>query len=127
MQKKIAKQECYTELVEIILNEITALTDTCELNKDHETYVERINSIIEFMHKSGVKPGCKTLTRETKYADFIYTKGDAETMNSARDIVNSKTKGDKLVKQWRLKHDGEVRAKNGRFLTGLIVKRWCGS
>ena len=112
MQKKIAKQECYTELVEIILNEITALTDACELNKGHETYIERINGIIKFMRKSGVKPDCKTLTRETKYGDFIYTKGDAETMNSARDIVNSKMKGDKLVKQWRLKHDGEVRANN---------------
>ena len=40
-----------------------------------------------------MKPGCKTLTRETKYADFIYAKGDAETMNSARDIVNSPLRG----------------------------------
>ena len=92
MHKKIAKQEGYTELVEIILNAITALSDTCELNKDHETYVERINGIIKFMHESDVKPGCKTLTRDTEYTDFIYAKGDAETMNSARDIVNSKQK-----------------------------------
>ena len=112
MQKKIAEQKGYTDLVVIILNAITALSDTCELNKDHKTYVERINGIIEFMHESDVKPGCKTLTRETEYTDFIYTKGDAETMNSARDIVNSKTKGDKLLKQWRLKHDEEVRATN---------------
>ena len=112
MQKKIAEQECYTELVEVMLNMITALSDTCELNKGHETCVERINGIIDFMCESGMKPGCKTLTRETKNTDFIYTKGDTETMNSGRDIVNSKTKGDKLVKQWRLKHDREVRAKN---------------
>ena len=48
LQKKITEQECYTELVEIILNTITALSDACELNKDHKTYIERINGIIKF-------------------------------------------------------------------------------
>ena len=33
-------------------------------------------------------------------------------MNSARDIVNSKMDGDKLVKQWKTNQDGEIRAKN---------------
>ena len=124
LQNKIVEQKVYIELVEIILNVITALSDTCELNKDHETYVEIINSIIKFMCESGMKLGCKTLTRETEYTDFIYTKGDAETINSARDIVNSKTKGDKLVKQWRLKHDREVRAKNKAKQREIWEKWW---
>ena len=111
LQKKIAKQECYTELVEIILGMITDLSDVYDLNKDHKTYVEKINSMIDFMHERGVKPGCKTLTRETKYSDFTYAENDAETMNSARDIINSKMNGDELVKQWKIKHDREVRAK----------------
>ena len=33
LQKKIAKQECYTELEEIILATITDLSDTCDLSK----------------------------------------------------------------------------------------------
>ena len=99
LQKKITKQEYYTELVEIILDVITDLSDACDLTKEHETYIERINGMIKFMHERGMKPGCKKLTRETKYSDFIYAENDAETMNSARDIVNSKMKGDKLVKQ----------------------------
>ena len=101
LQKKITEQECYTELEEIILGVITDLSDTCDLTKEHETYVEKINSMIDFMCERGMKPGCKTLTRETKYSDFIY----AETMSSAREIINSKMKGDKLVKQWKIKHD----------------------
>ena len=112
LQKKIAEQECYTELVEIILGVITDLSDVCDLNKEHKTYIEKINGMIDFMHERGVKPGCKTLTRETKYSDFTYAENDAETMNSARDIINSKMNGDELVKQWKIKHDGEVRAKN---------------
>ena len=53
-----------------------------------------------------MKPGCKTLTRETKFSDFTFAENDAETMNSARDIVNSKMKADELVKQWKIKHNG---------------------
>ena len=99
LQKKIAKQECYTELVEIILGAITVLSDAFDMTKEHKTYVEKVNRMIEFMHEKGVKPGCKTLTRETTYSDFIYTVNSTETMNSARDIANSKVKGDELIKQ----------------------------
>ena len=94
LQKKIAEQEYYSELVEIILGTITDLSDACDLNKEHETYVEKINGMINFMRERGIKPGCKTLTRETKYSDFIYAENNTETMNSARDIVNSKTNRD---------------------------------
>ena len=72
LQKKTTEQECYTELVEIILGAITDLSDVCDLNKDHKTYVEKINGMIDFMLERGEKPGCKTLTKETKYSDFTY-------------------------------------------------------
>ena len=36
LHKKIAEQECYTELVDIILRAITDLSDVCDLNKNHE-------------------------------------------------------------------------------------------
>ena len=111
LQKKIAKQECYTEMVEIILGVITDLSDACHVTKEHKTYVEKINGMIEFMREKGVKPGCKTLTRETTYSDFIYAGNNTETMNSARHIANSKMKGDKFIKQWKNKHN-EIRAKN---------------
>ena len=124
LQKKIAEQECYTKFVEIILGAITDLSDACDLTKEHETYIEKINSMINFMCKRGMKPGCKTLTREIKYSDFIYTENNAETMNSARDIVNSKMKGDELVKQWRIKHDGEIRAKNKAKQREIWEKWW---
>ena len=112
LQKKITEQECYTELVEIILGMIIDLSDACNMTKEHRTYVEKINGMIEFMCEKGMKPGCKTLTRETTYSDFIYTGNNVETMNSARDIANSKMKGDEFIKQWKNKHDDEIRAKN---------------
>ena len=105
LHKKFAEQEYYTELVDIILGVITDLSDTCDLNKNHKTYIEKINSMIDFMCERGVKPGCKTLTRETMFSDFTYAEDNAETMNSVRDIVNSKLNGDKLVKQWKINQD----------------------
>ena len=63
------------------------------------------------MCEKGMKPGCKTLTRETTYSDFITAGHNTETMNSARDIANSKMTGGKFIKQWRNKHDDEIRAK----------------
>ena len=124
LQKKITKQECYTELVAIIVGAITDLSDVSDLSKNHETYMEKINSMIIFMCKRGTKPGCKTLTRETKFSDFTYAEDDAETMNSARDIINSKMNGDELVKQWKTNHDGEIRAKNQAKQREIWGKWW---
>ena len=66
LHKKIAEQECYRELVDIILGMITDLSDICDLNKNHKTYIEKINGMIDFMHERGIKPGCKTLTQLPK-------------------------------------------------------------
>ena len=124
LQKKIAEQECYAELVDIILGMITDLSDVCDLSKNHETYVEKINSMINFMCKNGIKPGCKTLTRETKLSDFVYTENNAETMNAARDVINSKINRDKLIKQWKTNHDREIRAKNKAKQREIWEKWW---
>ena len=110
LQKKIADQDCHTKLVENILGMITDLSDTCNVIQEHGTYIEKINGLIKFMREKGVKPGCKTLTRETTYSDFIYAGNDTEIMNSAKDIAHSKIKGDECIKQWKNKHDDEIRA-----------------
>ena len=80
--------------------------------------------MIEFMHEKGMKPGCKTLTREITYSDFITAGHDTETMNSARDIANSKMTGGEFIKQWRNKHDDEIRAKNKSKQKELWEKWW---
>ena len=125
LKKKIAEQECYKELVEIILSAITDIRETCDISKDHETHVGKINDMINFMHKKGVKPGCKTLTRETSYSDFIYAGNDAETISSARDIANSNMEGDKFIKQWRIRHNDKMRAKN-KIKQRDIWEKWWG-
>ena len=55
LRQRITKQECYTELVEIILAAITDLSDACDLSTSHEEKVEKINGMIEFMRDKGVK------------------------------------------------------------------------
>ena len=124
LQKKITKQECYTELVEIILAAITDLSDACDLSKEQGMHVEKINRMIKFMRDKGVKPGCKTLTRETTYSYFITAGNNTETMNSTRDIANSKMTGGEFIKQWRNKHDDEIRAKNKSKQRELLEKWW---
>ena len=81
--------------------------------------------MIEFMCKKGVKSGCKTLTKETSYSDFIYAGNDAETMSSARYFANSKMKGDGFIKQWRIKHEDKIRAKN-KIKQRDIWEKWWG-
>ena len=94
------EQKCYTELVEIIIAAITDLSEAGDLSTSHEEKVEKINEMIKFMRDKGVKPGSKTLTRETVFLDFITAGHNTETMKSARDIVNTKMPADKFIKQW---------------------------
>ena len=101
LQQKIMEQECYTDLVEIILAAITDLSDTGDLSVSHKAKVEKINGMIKFMQDKGVRPGCKTLTKETVFSDFIMAGNDIETMNSARDIANTKMPADEFIKQWK--------------------------
>ena len=74
--------------------------------------------------KEALNQAAKTLTRETKVLDFTYAENDAETMNSARDLINSKMNRDELVKQWKTNHDGEVRAKNKAKQREIWEKWW---
>ena len=76
------------------------------------------------MHDKGVKLGCKTLTKETVFSDFLTAGNDTETMNSARDIANTKMPGGEFIKQWRSKHDNEIRAKNRSKQRELLEKQW---
>ena len=99
LQQRIMEQECYTKLVEIILTAITDLLEAGDLSVSHEVKVEKINGMIEFMQDKGVRPGCKKLTKETVFSDFITAGHDTETMNSARDIANTKMPADKFIKQ----------------------------
>ena len=46
LRQRIAEQEYYTELVEIILAAITDLSDTGNLSKSHEEHIEKINGMI---------------------------------------------------------------------------------
>ena len=45
-------------------------------------------------------------------------------MNSPRYLINSKMNGDKLVKQWKINHDREVRAKNKAKQREIWGKWW---
>ena len=124
LQQRITEQECYTELVEIILSAITDLSDTGDLSRSHKEKVEKINGIIKFMQDKGVKPGCKKPTRETVFSDFITAGHNTETMNTARDIVNTKMPADKFIKQWKNKHDDETRIRNKNKQRELLEKWW---
>ena len=68
--------------------------------------------MIQFIRDKGVKPACKTLTRETVFSDFLTAGNDTETMNSARDIVNTKIPADEFIKQGKNKHDDKTRIQN---------------
>ena len=72
--------------MDTILTAITDLSETEDLLASHEVKVEKINGMIEFMWDKGVRPGCKTLTKQNVFSDFITAGHNTETMNSAKDI-----------------------------------------
>ena len=111
-------------MVKIILPAITDLSEAGDLSVSHEVKVEKINGMIEFMQDKGVRPGCKILTKETVFSDFITAGHDTETMNSARDIADTKMPADEFIKQWKNKHDGKTRIRNKNKQRELLEKWW---
>ena len=122
--QRIAEQECNTELVKIITTAITELSEVEDPSVSHEDETDKINGMIEFMWEKEVKPSCETLTRETVFSDFITVGHDTGTMDSARDIVNTKMPVEEFVKQWRNQHDNETRNRNKSKQRELLEKRW---
>ena len=80
--------------------------------------------MIEFIRKKGVKPSCKILSGETIFTDFTTAANDTTTMDSARDIVNTKMPEDEIVKQWRNQHNNKIRSRNKIKQKELLEKRW---
>ena len=124
LHQRIAEQECYTELVEIILTAITDLSETEELSVSHKDKIEKINGMIEFMWEKGVKPGSKTLTGESIFSDFITVGHAIGIMDLARDIVNTKLPADKFIKLWKNQHNNETRIRNKSKQRELLEKWW---
>ena len=76
------------------------------------------------MRDKGVRPGCKTLTNEMVFSDFITAGHDTETMNSAKDIVNTKLPADAFITQWKNKQGDETRIRNKSKQRELLEKQW---
>ena len=53
-----------------------------------------INGMIKFIREKGIKPSCKLLSGETVFMDFTTAGEDTTTIDSARDIVNTKMPAD---------------------------------
>ena len=76
------------------------------------------------MRDKGVRPGCKTLTKEMVFSDFITAGHNTETMNSAKDIVNTNMPADTFITQWKNKQGNETRIRNKSKQRELLEKWW---
>ena len=80
--------------------------------------------MIEFIQEKGVKPSCKILSGVTVFSDFKTAADDTVTMDSARDIANTKMPVDEIIKQWRNQHDNKIRSRNKSKQRELLERRW---
>ena len=80
--------------------------------------------MIEFIREKRVKPSCKILSGDTAFSDFQTAAKDTTTMDSARDIVNTKMSADEILKQWRNQHNNKIRSRNKSKQRELFEKRW---
>ena len=109
---KIAEHECYTELVETILKEVTDVSQAENPSTKSQENIDAINVVVEFIREKHIKPSCKKLLDDTLFTDFITAAEDKATMNSARSTVENKTPVAEFVKDWKEQHDTIVRNKN---------------
>ena len=122
--QRIAEQECYTELVQTITTAITDISEAENPSVGYENKIDKINGEIEFIGEKRVKPSCKILSGDTVFSGFQTAAKDTTTMDSARDIVNTKMSADEIVKQWRNQHDNEILSRNKSKQRELFEKRW---
>ena len=123
LRQRTAEQECYTKLVQTITTAITDISEAENPSVGYENKIDEINGVIEFIREKRVKPSCKILSGDTVFSDFQTAAKDTTTMDSARDIVNTKMSADEIVKQWRNQHDNEIRSKNKSKQRELFKKR----
>ena len=88
--KRIAEQECYTELVQTITTAITDISEAENPSVGYKNKIDEINGVIKFIREKRVKPSCKMLSGDTVFSDFQTAAKDTTTMDLARDIVNTK-------------------------------------
>ena len=94
----IAEQECYTKLVQTISTAITHISEAENPSVGYKNKIDEINGVIEFIREKRVKPSCKILSGDTVFSNFQTAAEDTTTMDSARDIVNTKMSADEIVK-----------------------------
>ena len=109
--QRIAEQECYTKLVQTITTAITDISEAENPSVGYKNKIDKINGVIKFIREKRVKPSCKILSGDTVFSDFQTAAKDTTTMDSARDIVNTKMSVDEIVKQWRNQHDNKIRSR----------------
>ena len=124
LHQRITEQECYTELVQTITTAITDISEAENPSVGYENKIDEINGVIKFIREKRVKPSCKILSGDTVFSDFQTAAKDTTTMDSARDIVNTKMSADKIVMQWRNQHDNKIRSRNKSKQRELFEKRW---
>ena len=112
LHQRIAEQEYYTKLVQTITTAITDISEAENPSVGYENKIDEINRVIKFIREKRVKPSCKILSGDTVFSDFQTAAKDTATMDSTRDIVNTKMSADEIVKQWRNQHDNEKRSRN---------------
>ena len=121
---KNRRTECYTKLVQSITTAIADISEAENPSVGYENKIDEINGVIEFIREKRVKPSCKILSGDTVFSDFQTAAKDTTTMDSAKDIVNTKMSADEIVTQWRNQHDNEIRSRNKSKQRELFKKRW---
>ena len=124
--QRIAEHECYTELVETIITAVTDVSQAEIPSINYKEKVDMINGVVKFIREKGVKPSCKLPSEVIVFTDFITAAGDEATMDSAKNIVDTKVPADKFLKDWKSQHDNIIRNKNKMKQREYLEKRWGG-
>ena len=68
--------------------------------------------MVEFITEKHIKPICKKLSNDTIFTNFTTAADNETTMNTIRNLVNTRTPAEEFIKEWKEQYDNMVRNKN---------------
>ena len=67
--QKIAEHECYTKLVDTIVNTVTSITEAENPTTKVQEHIDSFNVVVGFLWEKHIKPTCKRLSNDTIFTD----------------------------------------------------------
>ena len=112
------------DLVEVILDKITEITNLENPPVNIDVQVDVINMVIKFIKNRHIKLDCKKLMEDTMLFDFKVALQDKAMMNLARKAIESVKPTDEVIKEWQEQLTSVNRGRKKDKFREMLERKW---